>query len=272
MSENAITTKSETTYSFSRITCFEQCPRQFRYRYRDEVKEAFNSIEAFMGSRVHDTLEWLFNQKSSGLAPTVEEAVGRYCKVWDEALAAAPRPVRVIKRNTQAEEYRRRGADMVSEFFRSRFVTDTFTTEATELHVTVELDGRYFFQGFIDRLARDDKGLLHIIDYKTGKRVPSRFEGKNADQLRSYAVALFAQTDSRELALDLYFLRQDKLISSSIGRDEARGMEESLCGRIKALEESTVFPPNPSVLCDWCGYNDICEAAGSGGWRPGSRD
>jgi hypothetical protein len=25
-------------------------------------------------------------------------------------------------------------------------------------------------------------------------------------------------------------------------------------------EDATVFPPSPGTLCDWCGYNDICEA------------
>src|SRR5688572_3505192 len=36
-------------YSFSRITTFEQCARRFRYRYLDKVKEAFDSVEGFMG-------------------------------------------------------------------------------------------------------------------------------------------------------------------------------------------------------------------------------
>jgi RecB family exonuclease len=49
------------TYSFSRITTFEQCARRFRYRYLDGVKEAFHGVEAFMGQRVHEVIEWLFN-------------------------------------------------------------------------------------------------------------------------------------------------------------------------------------------------------------------
>ncbi len=40
-------------YSHSRLSTFEKCPLQFRYRYIDKIKRDTRGIEAFLGIRVH---------------------------------------------------------------------------------------------------------------------------------------------------------------------------------------------------------------------------
>jgi putative RecB family exonuclease len=48
-------------YSHSRLSCYEQCPQKYKLKYLDKVKtEVEQSIEAFLGSRVHETLEKLY--------------------------------------------------------------------------------------------------------------------------------------------------------------------------------------------------------------------
>jgi putative RecB family exonuclease len=247
-------------YSFSRITTFEQCARRFRYRYLDCVKEAFDSIEGFMGRRVHDTIEWLFGERLLGRTPSAAETVARYCDRWDEEVVASVRQIRVVKRGENAESYRRLGAELLTWFHRERFSTDRLETIGAEQHFRVELDGRYRFQGYIDRLARDENGLVHVIDYKTGRRAPQRFEGKEAEQLEAYALAIFLQTDAPELELVIEFLRAGKILRRRVERSRAPELERRLAARIATLEDATVYPPSPGALCDWCGYNDICEA------------
>lgn len=47
-----------TVYSHSRLSCFEQCPQKFKLQYIDKVEtEVEESVEAFLGSRTHETLE-----------------------------------------------------------------------------------------------------------------------------------------------------------------------------------------------------------------------
>ena len=49
-----------TVYSHSRLSCFEQCPHKFKLQYIDKVEtEVEESIEAYLGLRVHETLEKL---------------------------------------------------------------------------------------------------------------------------------------------------------------------------------------------------------------------
>jgi putative RecB family exonuclease len=249
-------------FSFSRITTFEQCARRYRYRYLDGVKEAFRGVEAFMGTQVHATIEWLFDERDLGTRHDLAEAVAHYCDGWDRQYADG-QPVRVIKVNGDLEGYRRAGADMVARFHRQRFVGDDLETVATEKHFRIELGGRHPFQGFIDRVAREASGLVHVIDYKTGSRTPARFEGKEAEQLEAYALAMFATSGVDEVELVLEFLKSGTRLSRRIDRREAPEIDERLSRRIDAATSSTVFPPNPGALCDWCGYNDICEAYGS---------
>ncbi len=248
------------TYSFSRVTTFEQCARKFRYRYIDGVQEAFQSVEAFVGSQVHGALEWLFLEHMAGREPGTEQAVARYCDLWDEGIKETGAPVKIIREGRRYEEYRLEGARMVEAFHKNEFSRDRMETLATERHFLVELGGKHSFQGFIDRLARGPDGRLCVIDYKTAKRRPRRFEGKDADQLRAYAVALFKEfDDSEEIDLVLNYVRHGAKFDERIDRRSAQAFEEVLARRIEALEDSTVFPPAPSRLCDWCGYNDICE-------------
>jgi putative RecB family exonuclease len=250
-------------YSFSRITTFEQCARRFRYRYLDKVREAFDSVEGFMGRQVHESIEWLFAERLRGTVPSAAQAVARYCEQWDTAIVSGPRTVRVIRRDQDVAGYRRTGAELVARFHRDRFTSDALETVANEKYFEVDVGGRYRFCGYIDRLARDRDGRLYVIDYKTGKRAPQRFEGKEADQLYAYALAMFLETDCRELELVLEFLRAGTTLRARVSRDEAADIDARLAARIAIVEDATVFPPTPGALCDWCGYNDICD-----GYRP----
>lgn len=51
-------------YSHSRLETFENCPLKFKYQYVEKVDvPRRDSIEAFLGSRVHETLEALYKNK-----------------------------------------------------------------------------------------------------------------------------------------------------------------------------------------------------------------
>lgn len=257
----ATVSESPQAYSFSRVTTFEQCARRYRYRYLDGVQEGFDSVESFMGRQVHAAIEWLYGEREKGRKPRADETVAWYCASWDAGVAAGPRLVRVIKEGTPLEGYRRSGAEMLSRFHQTRFVSDRLQTIGNEHHFLVTIGARYEFQGYIDRLARDETGTVHIIDYKTGRKNGRGFAGREAEQLQAYALGLFATQPVDEIELVLEYLRIGERVRKRVRRDDAQDIETRLVARIEALEASSVFPPNPGILCRWCGYNDICDAA-----------
>ena len=47
-------------YSHSRLSTFEQCPYKYKLKYLDKIEtDVPDTIETYLGSRVHETLEKL---------------------------------------------------------------------------------------------------------------------------------------------------------------------------------------------------------------------
>ena len=62
-----------TVYSHSRMSSFENCPKQFHFRYVLKIPQETEGIEAFVGKRVHEVLERLYVFVDKGMVPSFEE-------------------------------------------------------------------------------------------------------------------------------------------------------------------------------------------------------
>ncbi|PJD01349.1 hypothetical protein COU38_01430, partial [Candidatus Micrarchaeota archaeon CG10_big_fil_rev_8_21_14_0_10_54_18] len=71
-------------YSHSRLECYQNCPHKFKLHYLDNVRvEGFETIEAFMGKRVHEALEHLYKVRMLTRVLPLEELIAFYEKEWD---------------------------------------------------------------------------------------------------------------------------------------------------------------------------------------------
>lgn len=69
-----------TVYSHSRLSTFEQCPQKFKLKYIDKVEtEAEESVEAFLGVRVHETLEKLYRDLQYQKENTLDDLLDFLC-------------------------------------------------------------------------------------------------------------------------------------------------------------------------------------------------
>jgi len=50
-------------YSISQLGKFEECALQYKFIYVDGIKRDEEGVEAFLGQRFHDVMEWLGNGK-----------------------------------------------------------------------------------------------------------------------------------------------------------------------------------------------------------------
>ena len=74
-----------TTYSHSRLSTYENCPLKFKYTYIDKLdRDRRDSIEAFMGGLVHETMERLYKDLNYAKLNPLEELVSFYRTRWEQ--------------------------------------------------------------------------------------------------------------------------------------------------------------------------------------------
>ena len=63
-------------YSHSRLSVYETCPRQYRFRYVDRIKlPRVRTAEMFRGTHVHAALETLYRRMQRGRTPSLDEVL-----------------------------------------------------------------------------------------------------------------------------------------------------------------------------------------------------
>ena len=103
------------TFSNSRLSTYEQCPLKYKYQYIDKIKvETSNTVEAFMGSRVHDALEKLYRdlklQKRNSLEDLLQYYNDQWAKNWTD-------DIKIIRKDYTAENYRKTGEKCIADYY-----------------------------------------------------------------------------------------------------------------------------------------------------------
>jgi putative RecB family exonuclease len=140
------------------------------------------------------------------------------------------------------------------------FASDRMETLAIEPRISLDLGG-HAYTGFIDRLARDADGRLHVIDYKTSRSMPESFDAAGL-QVRAYGVAVLEEHGGLDVGLHYEYLRHGRSLDETFTRDRSPDVAGALTRRIEgalAAELAGSFPARPSPLCRWCGFRDTCE-------------
>lgn len=258
MNDNVLAPTPSNTYSFSRIKCFQQCPLRYRFRYIEGRKEAFRSIESFLGSTVHDVLEWLYAQRDRGTDPDESAILEEFARRWAEG---RDRAVAVIRINNDDDEYIRLGREMLTRFFNETFTRDQSRTVSLEQRLSKRLSDAVLFTGFADRIGRTDKGRLFVIDYKTSRSEGDGSEFSEGLQAPLYAACVLDHHDDDEALAGYHYLRHGTTRWQQVDRDRARQLVERFLELVHEVEAAGEFPARPGVLCSWCGFNAICPAA-----------
>lgn len=248
-----------TTYSHSRLASYENCPKQFEFRYVKKIPSETEGVEAFVGKRVHEILERLYLFVGRGQIPGVEKVVDRYHKRWEESYD--PERVRIVREGTPLDHYRRLGEQCLRSYYLRHYPFDEGETLGVERRVVFPLDdaGRYRMQGIIDRVSRARDGAIEIHDYKTGARVPSQTILDRDRQLALYQIGLTrlygADTEYR---LVWHYVAKNRTCVSTRRPEDLEQLRADTIARIDEIESATEFPARKITLCDWCEYRSRC--------------
>jgi len=222
-------------FSHSRLSCFENCPLQYKYKYIDKLKvEEFQTIEAFLGTMVHKTLEKLYRDLKFSKENSLKELLEFYNKEWDKQW----KPSIVINRDYEGKNFRKMGEVYISDYYKRFHPFDQSKTIGLEQRVIVNLadGGKLQMQGYIDRLSSPSEGVYEIHDYKTSGTMPPIEHLHRDRQLALYSIAVKnSYQDAKEIKLIWHYLVFNKDV-------EIQKSDEEL-ERLKKDTSASVFPP-----------------------------
>ena len=246
-------------YSHSRLSCYEQCPQKYKMKYIDKVEtEVEQSIEAYMGSRVHETLEKLYLDLKYQKLNTLEELLtylrDEWQKNWDDSIV-------IVKEEYSPENYLKMAEKFVTDYYNKHKPFDQGRTISLEERILINLDDsdNYKLQGYIDRVNESEEGYYEVHDYKTNSRLPLPEYIENDRQLALYAIGIKERyPDVKDVKLIWHFLAFNKEIDSTRTDEELEELKRKTIELIDTIESEEKFEAKTSVLCNWCEFKPVC--------------
>jgi RecB family exonuclease len=111
----------------------------------------------------------------------------------------------------------------------------------TPLWLRMKIDAHYF----------PSKGVVHVIDYKTGKPYP-----QNMEQVEVYALGAFGKFDDVNTVVgELWYLDHEEPHEKVYARSQAPKLARRWEQRADRLLTAVQYPPRANRFCDWCPYN-----------------
>ncbi|MGO4359690.1 RecB family exonuclease [Terrabacter sp. RAF57] len=240
----------------SRLLAWLDCPRRYRMQYLDRPRpqarpqRAHTSVGIATHNALRDFWDLPVGQRTpAGVAELVRSS-------WIDVGFRDPQ---------QSAGWRLRVRDAVTEYLRSSDRDNQ--PVGIERSVSLKTD-EVAITGRIDRLD-DRAGELVVVDYKTGRQVPTEDDARTSLPLALYAVAA-----SRMFRRPCHRVELHHVPSGTIAAHEHT--DESLARKIAEAEsiaadlrradaefrelgvESTRFAPRTSAICSWCDFRAHC--------------
>ncbi len=245
-------------YSHSQLATYETCPQKYRLSYIDKIEVETEGIEAFMGSRVHETLEKLYRDLKVTKLNTLEELLDFYHRSWEKSWNDL---IQIVRKSYSAEEYRYLGEKCIADYYKRYYPFDHGKTLGLEEYIFFPLaeEKGYWIRGYIDRLTLVDSSILEIHDYKTSNRLPAEEEVRSDRQLALYQMGVGEKWQGiQEVRLIWHYLTFDAEIRSSRTPEELLQLRQAILDLIQRIEGDRQFLSKEGPLCDWCDFQRFC--------------
>jgi ATP-dependent DNA helicase UvrD/PcrA len=258
----------ELRISYTGFSVWEKCPRQYYYGHVLRLQSDDHSPQLTLGSAIHDTIEWMNEQRRDGHIPNEARLIDCFRENWNSEGFEAP---------AQEKQNRERGEALLRRFYRWE-VHQQREIISTEMSFEIPF-GRHTLTGRIDCVARDEEGRIEIIDYKSGRKSGTT---KNAaiPQLAIYRLAWEASHPEDNPRTSLYFLRSndDRRLSYNsefkfnthswaldLEPEQIDDVRERLASFANGVLNNAFVPVNEASVCRNCPYTSICEGAATDG-------
>ncbi len=233
-------------FSPTRLNAYRFCPRAYGFQYDQGLRWGGTSASQSFGGSLHRTLQ-VFHQEGGAASISVDELKRQLASTWsasgyateEEADAARTEGERLLEQHhAQANEPGR-------------------TTLAVERTVQWRYDDLVLF-GKIDRLDRRPDGALEVIDYKSGRRVPTESDVRESLAMAIYQLLVAREHPGTPVVTTLLHLRTGQSASVARTDDELRVVEEEALTLARAILADREKLARPGPQCHQCPYPRIC--------------
>jgi len=250
------------TLTPSKITAFTSCPLAFRFSVIDRLPEP-PSLPAVLGTLVHRALQLLFTYVPEGARDrAAAEAALRDAQ---RDLEAADPDYAALELDAESGERLGRQAGALLDRYFEIEDPNAVRPIGLELDLECEVDGVHL-RGIIDRLDLLPDGRLAVVDYKTGRAPRAEQARSRLAGVQLYALLCDAVLGRRPAVVRLLYLRDRVVVSAEPTEISMRSVRQRAGAVWQAIERACAlddFRPSPSPLCAWCGFQQLCPAAGA---------
>jgi putative RecB family exonuclease len=252
-------------YSFSQINGYKNCPRKYKFQYieRAEVEKPV-SVELFLGSAVHKSLEQIYKLKMSGIVLKLDQLLKDYHLIWE---GPDRDHIKVTREHLGIDDFINSGEEILKKYYETYSPFDQDDSLALERNISFPLDqnGRFTISSKIDRICkRKSDNAIEIIDYKTDKTLPPQQALDNDEQLALYQMGVkHIWPDFENIELKKIFLNHGIEMKTIMDDDKLEEIRIRTFHKILEIEQAKRkddFPTKETALCDWCVYYELCPA------------
>lgn len=239
----------------SRASQFKTCPKQFKFANIDKIKEPTTEVQA-KGTTVHQALEDLFDLKPD------ERNTEKLHNLFREAWTKVRGNDEHHNLFSSVEEEREWGLDGLKLLNNYMSIEDPTSFEPLERERWVRGSIEDLnLRGILDRMDRNNKGELVIVDYKSGKAPLAKYKEPRFFALKLYALLIQKELGEMPSELKLIYLKNSTIHTLKVTQDSLDQVKIEVLeiwDNIKKAFETNEFPATKNTLCDWCYYKPIC--------------
>lgn len=240
----------------SKLLAWLDCPRRYRMQYLDRPRPQARAQRAHtsVGIATHNALRDFWDLPTGQRTPAgVAELVRQS---WIDVGFRDPE---------QSMAWRLRVREAVVDYLRG--IDRDRQPVGLERSVSLKTEA-LALTGRVDRLD-DRDGELVVVDYKTGRQVPTDDDARTSLPLALYAAAVSRMFRRPCLRVELHHVPTARVVAhdhtpESLQRKVAEA--ESIASDLRRADaefleqgvESRSFAPRPSALCGWCDYRAHC--------------
>jgi putative RecB family exonuclease len=245
-------------YSHSKLSTFENCRYKYKLHYVDRIVPEFKAtIETFMGSRVHETLEKLYKDLKFQKENSVEDLLRFLNEQWEREWVDN---IIINKKEYTKENYKKMAEKFVIDYYNSHKPFDDINIIGLETEDKLKLSNGDSYHIRIDKFGFKDSTYF-VCDYKTNSSMKDQDEADQDRQLAMYALWVNKKfKDAKKVVLRWHMLAFNKDVESERTPRELKLLEKETIKLIKEIETCKSFPTNVTGLCNYCEYQNICPA------------